>query len=187
MRKTLPMTSSTAALNRADAPIRALVIEDDPTDQDLIRAACAALGWSVTVIPDPGQAIDLARAIQPRAVILDAMLVAGVAAALAAQVREVIAEPQVRIIAWSYAPGILDVLRGRWWDAWILKPTDPPQRASRATRRFAAETAGIAAPAAVMPAWSDHGGVINRCNVSASAETARCGGCRQNVDKKLTC
>ncbi len=56
------------------SPIRALVVDDEPSLAELMRAGLQMSGWSVQVANDGGQAIKTAREFRPDVLVLDVML-----------------------------------------------------------------------------------------------------------------
>jgi DNA-binding response OmpR family regulator len=81
---TIPTLASTGTSNRADptvgkpgqtslaAPI--LVVEDDQTTCDVVRAYLESSGYRVVICRSGGEALDFVRQTEPRCLILDVML-----------------------------------------------------------------------------------------------------------------
>ncbi|MEA9986882.1 MULTISPECIES: response regulator transcription factor [Subtercola] len=71
-------SSSTAArprLSRADgSPVRALVVDDEPTLTDLLSMALRYEGWEVKTASEGRTAVTLAREFRPDVIVLDVML-----------------------------------------------------------------------------------------------------------------
>ncbi|UFS61173.1 response regulator transcription factor [Subtercola endophyticus] len=71
-------SSSTATrprLSRADgSPVRALVVDDEPTLTDLLSMALRYEGWEVKTASEGRQAVTLAREFRPDVIVLDVML-----------------------------------------------------------------------------------------------------------------
>ncbi len=71
---TIP-TSAPAPLTRPDgSPIRALVVDDEPSLGELIQMALRYEGWQVETATDGASALNKARAFQPDVVVLDIMM-----------------------------------------------------------------------------------------------------------------
>ncbi|WP_026556815.1 response regulator transcription factor [Arthrobacter sp. 35W] len=68
-------TSNLPALSHPDgSPIRALVVDDEPSLADLLRMGLSMAGWQVEVAHDAQQALKSARAARPDVLVLDVML-----------------------------------------------------------------------------------------------------------------
>lgn len=61
-------------MNAGVAPIRVLVVDDEPPIVELVRGYLAREGWSVTSAGDGVEALTIARAERPDVVVLDLML-----------------------------------------------------------------------------------------------------------------
>ncbi|PPF81273.1 DNA-binding response regulator [Subtercola sp. Z020] len=62
-------------LSRADgSPVRALVVDDEPTLTDLLSMALRYEGWDVKTASDGRTAVTLAREFKPDVIVLDVML-----------------------------------------------------------------------------------------------------------------
>ncbi|CAN5142638.1 response regulator transcription factor [soil metagenome] len=73
----LPSASSASRprLSRADgSPVRALVVDDEPTLTDLLSMALRYEGWDVKTASEGRQAVTLAREFRPDVIVLDVML-----------------------------------------------------------------------------------------------------------------
>lgn len=115
-----------------------LVLEDDRLDQEIMRQACATLGWTLDVAATPADAVRAATQRPPRLVVVDVSVLTHHRVdpvQFAAQLRQ--AAPQRLILAaWSYAPPLAPRAMRPWWDRWIIKSTDAPDRASAALVRI---------------------------------------------------
>jgi len=69
-RRTLPGMPD--AVGRGGAPV--LVVEDDATTSDVVRAYLEREGYATVVCSDGGRALDVMRQVSPRCVVLDVML-----------------------------------------------------------------------------------------------------------------
>ena len=58
----------------ARAPVRILVIDDDAAQRDLLTRFLEREGFSVRTAPDGRAGLELARTVQPRAILLDVMM-----------------------------------------------------------------------------------------------------------------
>ena len=56
------------------SPIRALVVDDEPTLADLVAMGVRMLGWEATVCHDGLEAVQMTRDVNPDIVVLDWML-----------------------------------------------------------------------------------------------------------------
>ncbi|RFA16391.1 DNA-binding response regulator [Subtercola boreus] len=76
----LPSSSSASTalrprLSRADgSPVRALVVDDEPTLTDLLSMALRYEGWDVKTASDGRTAVTMAREFKPDVIVLDVML-----------------------------------------------------------------------------------------------------------------
>ena len=55
-------------------PVRILLAEDDPTNQYVFRAILSAAGYEIDIVENGLQALDLARQVHPRLILLDMMM-----------------------------------------------------------------------------------------------------------------
>lgn len=69
------MTNNLPQLSHPDgSPIRALVVDDEPSLSELMSMGLRMAGWSVAVAADGPQAVKLAREFRPDVLVLDVML-----------------------------------------------------------------------------------------------------------------
>jgi two-component system OmpR family response regulator len=69
------MTNNLPELSHADgSPIRALVVDDEPSLAELMSMGLRMAGWSVAVAGDGPEAVKLARDFRPDVLVLDVML-----------------------------------------------------------------------------------------------------------------
>jgi two-component system OmpR family response regulator len=67
-----------AAIQRADgAPIRVLVVDDEPSLAELLASVLRYEGWEIQTAGDGAGAVRVAREFRPDAVVLDVMLACG--------------------------------------------------------------------------------------------------------------
>ncbi|RFA11056.1 DNA-binding response regulator [Subtercola boreus] len=68
-------TAPRPRLSRADgSPVRALVVDDEPTLTDLLSMALRYEGWDVKTASDGRSAVTMAREFKPDVIVLDVML-----------------------------------------------------------------------------------------------------------------
>ena len=69
------MTNNLPQLSHPDgSPIRALVVDDEPSLSELMSMGLRMAGWSVAVTADGPAAVKLAKEFRPDVLVLDVML-----------------------------------------------------------------------------------------------------------------
>lgn len=69
------MTNNLPQLSHPDgSPIRALVVDDEPSLSELMSMGLRMAGWSVAVAADGPEAVKLAKEFRPDVLVLDVML-----------------------------------------------------------------------------------------------------------------
>ena len=69
------MTNNLPTLSHPDgSPIRALVVDDEPSLSELMSMGLRMAGWSVAVAADGPEAVKLAKEFRPDVLVLDVML-----------------------------------------------------------------------------------------------------------------
>lgn len=75
MAESRALTRNLPSLTHPDgSPIRALVVDDEPSLADLVRMGLDMAGWQVEVAHDGQQALKAARAARPDVLVLDVMM-----------------------------------------------------------------------------------------------------------------
>lgn len=113
--------------------LRALVVDDDAAIRDLLRSVLELDGWEVLEAEDGVQALALARAERPHAVVLDVMMSEKDGFDVLAELRRTERGRAMAIIMLTAKTRPSDVLRGTKLgaDLYVTKPFDPEHLAER--------------------------------------------------------
>jgi DNA-binding response OmpR family regulator len=118
---------------RAGHGLRALVVDDDAAIRDLLRAVLELDGWEVHEAEDGVQALALAKAERPHAVVLDVMMPEMDGFDVLAELRRTERGRAMAIVMLTAKTRPSDILRGTRLgaDLYVTKPFDPEHVAER--------------------------------------------------------
>jgi len=107
--------------------LRALVVDDDQPIRGMLRTVLELEGWQVEEAEDGVQALALAKAERPHAVVLDVMMPHKDGFAVLSELRQTEHGRQMAIVMLTAKTGPADILRGTRLgaDSYITKPFDP--------------------------------------------------------------
>ena len=109
------------------AGLRVLVVDDDAPIRDLLRAVLELDGWEVMEAEDGEQALALAAAERPHAVVLDVMMPGKDGFDVLAELRATEHGRQMAVLMLTAKTRQADILRGTRLgaDIYLTKPFDP--------------------------------------------------------------
>jgi DNA-binding response OmpR family regulator len=107
--------------------LRALVVDDDAPIRHMLRTVLELEGWEVLEAEDGGQALALAKAERPHAIVLDVMMPVKDGFEVLSELRQTEHGRQIAIVMLTAKAGRSDILRGTRLgaDHYITKPFDP--------------------------------------------------------------
>lgn len=107
--------------------LRALVVDDDRSIRDLLRAVLELDGWQVDEAADGEQALARARSGQPHAMVLDVMMPGKDGFAVLDELRRDRRGRDIAVVVLTAKTQPADILRGTRLgaDAYVTKPFEP--------------------------------------------------------------
>jgi two-component system response regulator VicR len=104
-----------------------LVVDDDPPIRDLLRTVLELEGWEVHEAEDGDQALALAKAERPHAIVLDVMMPGRDGFEVLAELRKTEHGRAMAIVMLTAKTRPTDILRGTRLgaDLYVTKPFDP--------------------------------------------------------------
>jgi len=113
--------------DRSGDGLRALVVDDDPPIRHMLRSVLELGGWDVDEAEDGLQALALAKAERPHAVVLDVMMPGMDGFDVLAELRQSEHGRQMAVVMLTAKSRPSDILRGTRLgaDLYLTKPFDP--------------------------------------------------------------
>jgi DNA-binding response OmpR family regulator len=113
--------------------LRALVVDDDQPIRHMVRTVLELDGWEVEEAEDGGQALVLARAERPHAVVLDVMMPVKDGFDVLAELRQSEWGRRIAVVMLTAKTDPSDILRGTRLgaDLYMTKPFDPAEVAEQ--------------------------------------------------------
>jgi len=144
MSLSLPASGLTKLTRPGGEPIRALVVDDEPSLADLMRMGLELTGWEIAVAHDGQSALKLARSFRPDVLVLDVMMPGMDGVELLGRMRTIY--PDIPALFLTAKDAVADRLTGlhAGGDDYVTKPFSMEEVLLRLQRIV--QRAGVTAP-----------------------------------------